>query len=145
MISIRRAITGCSPRLLPALLTALIGIAPGCAAGNSSALIGSWTGVCSNSPTLGDSGPPFAAQFSANGELATTTDPGHTSAVLEHGRYVVSENQITLTMSAETLRGTYTITNSELHLDGLTGQLRSPTWCVMTPGGQITLAEQSMQ
>lgn len=144
MISIRDAITGWSPRVLPALLTALVGIAPGCATGNSSALIGSWSGVCSNSPTLRDSGQPFAVQFSASGELATT-ESGHTATVLERGRYAVSDNQITLTLSTETLRGTYTMTNSELHLDGLTGQLSSPTWCVMTPGSQITLAEQSTQ
>jgi hypothetical protein len=138
------AITG---QQVSGLLTALLVIAAvglgGCGAENSSAaLVGSWSGACSDNPTSRDSGQPFTARFEPNGDLVTVVS-GHTSAGHERGRYTVSGNRITLVLPGGALRGAYTLTGSELRLDGLTGQNGELSWCAMTPGGDRELGEQS--
>jgi hypothetical protein len=133
-----------SAGLLAALLSIASAAVAGCAADSSSAIVGSWSGVCSDSPTMRSSGEAFTVRFQPNGDLATST-PGYGEGSLEHGRYTVSGTQITLTQSNQTLRGTYTITDSTLRLDGLTGRYSGPTWCVMTPGGALSPAGEGAE
>lgn len=118
---------------LAAALTVALLASTSCAS-DESAIVGIWTGTCSDSAAQTFTGRPFTIQFDETGAYAAQQDP---TSSTDRGRATLADGeQITLTNdSDETMTGAYTLTDTELRLSGLTdtnSHSARPHWCTLT-------------
>lgn len=116
-----------------AVLAAALLVAASCAS-DESAIVGLWTGTCSDSTAQTFTGRPFSIEFDGDGayviQQARARSADYGRATLAGGEQIILTDD-----DGSTMTGGYTLTGAELRLTGLVdpdSRNARPHWCTLT-------------
>lgn len=117
---------------MAALAVALLVVAS--CSSDEAALVGLWSGACSDSPSQTFSGEPFMVEFDDDASYVIQQAGG--SSRPDRGRFTLAGEQVILTgEKGATMTGGYAVNDTELRLSGLVdpdSRHGRPYWCALT-------------